>query len=238
MPTISLFLVEPTPSVKEIVAKLDKKKINEAWLTARKSKFLTTEVVIEYFYYESLEENLRRVIDGEEFHDIVNILSKNGNYTILRKVMCYFNERIGLLEICRGHDEVTKRLKTIFEKLLGVKLIPVTLDSKELIRLVQNHSMELRQAMFKNVDGFWYTILRGTHLENNSKFNEYLIKNHNSLRVVSIRPKIRFLRNKYTVTINGDKGTLKFLPGDVFKWRPRFEIRQMVFIIASMIGLI
>lgn len=238
MPTISLFLVEPVPTVNEIIKKLDKKKVGNTWITARKSKFLETEVVINYFYQESLEENLRKIVDGDEYYDIVSILTKNGNYTILRKVVSYFNEKLGLLEICRGHDEVTKKLKSTLEKLLEVKLIPVTLDSKELIRIIQNHSTELRQAVFKNVDGFWYTVLRGSHLENNSKFNEYLLKNHNSLRVVSVRPKIRFLRNRYTVTINGDRGTLKFLRGDVFKWRPRFEIRQLIFIIASTIGIV
>ena len=238
MPTISLFLVEPVPTINEIIAKLDKKKIGETWFRAKRSKFLSTEVEIDYFFYESLEDNLKKVVNGEEYYDIISVLTKNGNYSILRKVVCYFNEKLGLLEICRGHDEVTKRLKTILEKILEVRLLPVSMNSEELVNLIRNHSVELRQAMFKNVDGFWYTILRGSHLEKNSKFSEYLLKNHNSLRVISIRPKIRFLRSRYTVTINGDKGTLKFFSGSIFKWRPRFEIRQMIFIIASMIGLI
>jgi hypothetical protein len=33
------------------------------------------------------------------------------------------------------------------------------------------------------------------------------------------------------VTINGDKGTIRLSSNEVFRWRPRFEIRQLVFIL-------
>jgi len=69
-------------------------------------------------------------------------------------------------------------------------------------------------------------------LENNKKFKEYMEKFPECLRVISFRPRIKFLNknSRYQVTVNGDKGTIKISEG-FFSWRPRYEIRQIVFII-------
>jgi hypothetical protein len=128
----------------------------------------------------------------------------------------------------------------LLEKLLKVKFTSLNLRSEELQKIYSNHSAELKQAMFKDIDGLMFEILRGNYLENNSKFKEYLKNFPESLRVISFRPKIKFLNrgNKYQVTINGDKGTIRFSSDEVFRWRPRYEIRQIVFIVAAIAGLL
>ncbi|MCD6403393.1 MAG: hypothetical protein J7K98_03625 [Candidatus Aenigmarchaeota archaeon] len=238
MPSITLFIVTPKPnSIVEVIQKLHEKKIDDGWFIAKQSNYVKDEVEVSYFFYETLEDNLRKVINTDDLHEITSILMKNGNFLILRKVICFLNVKYGLLEVYRGLDDVTKRVKESMEKLLDVKLEIVKLDSNSLKSIIDNHTEEVRQAMFKNVDGFWYTVLRGTKLEVNPKFKAYLAKNHNSLRVISIRPRIRYLNGKrYTVTINGDRGTLRFSYVDSFKWRPRFEVRQITYIVMSALG--
>jgi hypothetical protein len=94
--------------------------------------------------------------------------------------------------------------------------------------------------MFTNVEGLIFNILRGNFLENNEKFKQYLQKFPDCLRAISFRPKIRFLNNfnKYQVTLNGGKGTLRISSNSIFNWRPRYEIRQIVFIVAATLGLL
>jgi hypothetical protein len=86
--------------------------------------------------------------------------------------------------------------------------------------------------MFKNIDGLFYQTMRGSNLETNKRFLEYIAKFKDCLRVISIRPAIKFLNGgRYQVTINGDKGSIRFSPLPDYKWRPRFEIRQVVDIV-------
>jgi hypothetical protein len=42
--------------------------------------------------------------------------------------------------------------------------------------------------------------------------------------------------SEYSVTINGDKGTIKMWDG-MFKWKPRLEVRQIVSIVANVAKL-
>jgi len=54
------------------------------------------------------------------------------------------------------------------------------------------------------------------------------------LSCISIIPKIKYLNgSEYSVTINGDKGTIKMWDG-MFKWKPRLEVRQIVSIVANV----
>jgi hypothetical protein len=102
------------------------------------------------------------------------------------------------------------------------------------MHIVVKYSSELKQAVFKYIHGLWYHIIRGRHLEQNGKYKDFIVAKPDSLRCVSIVPKIRFLNgNGYTVTINGDKGTIRMYDG-FFKWRPRLEVRQIVSIIANV----
>ncbi|MGC8812741.1 MAG: hypothetical protein ACP5O8_04140 [Candidatus Aenigmatarchaeota archaeon] len=238
MPTITIFLFEKLGTPFEICKILNDKKFKESWIQAKISKYNKNEVFIQYFYYESLEESLKKAFSEEDMYEIVSFLKENGKNKILKRTYCFINTLTRTLEIYRGPDKKTEEIVSILESLLKIKFSPLRLDSGKLKEIYTRHGVELKQAMFRNVEGLIYEILRGNYLEKNEKFNYYLSKFPSCLRVISFRPKIKFLNsNKYQVTINGDKGTVKLSSG-YFHWRPRFEIRQIVFIITATLGLL
>jgi hypothetical protein len=241
MAVVSIYKLENVPSVEDIVERLDKRKVNNCLILAQKSKYTDSEVFIQYLYNESVEESIKKAFPEEDVREIYLLLSQNGKTTVMKRVYCFINTITKTLEIYRGKDSVTEEIVAVFEKLLETKITPITLKPEELKKLYEQHSTELNQAIFKNVDGLVYNILRGRCLENNSKFNDYINRFLESLRVISFKPKIRFLNgnNRYQVTVNGDKGTIKFSnPDNGFAFRPRIEIRQLNFMIASVLGLI
>lgn len=237
MPMISIFTFKSLSSISEICKALNKR-LGEAWITAKPSKYNKNEVFISYWYYEDIEEGLKRVFSDDSY-EIVSFLKENGKDKVLKRTYCFINILTKTLEVYRGPDNKTQEIVSLFENLLKVKFLPLKLSSKELQKIYSLHGNELKQAMFKNVHGLIYTVLMTNYLENNSKFKEYLKKFPESLRVISFRPNIKFLnRNyRYQVTINGDKGTIRLSQG-IFSWRPRYEIRQIVFIIASIAGIL
>jgi len=238
MPTITLFKFDAKLEKNNIVKLLDKKKVGDDWIRARCSSYASDEIEVDYYYPESLEENLRRIVEDDQLHSILTDVFANVNHLIIRRVRIYINLRYNLLQVYRGPDVVTKRIKESLEKLLNVKLQQVTFSSSQLIGMATNYAEEIRHAIFKNVNGFWFTLLRGQHLEKNVKFQRYLSYNHNSLRAIGIRPKIRYIdgNKSFTVTINGDRGTLKICSSGMLKWRPRFELRQVIYIVSKYIG--
>jgi len=241
MVVVSIFKIENPNTVENIVKQLDKKKANGCWISAQRSDYVDNEVFIQYWYNEDIEECIKRSFSEQDAMEIYSILKRSGRTIILKRIYCFVNTLTNTLEVYRWKDDKTEEIVAVFEKLLGTRIIAITLKPEELQRIYSEHSIELNQAMFKNVDGLLYDILKGSCLENNQKFNEYMNKFQKSLRVISFRPRIRFLNgnNRYQVTINGDKGTIKFSEqNNGFKWRPRFEIRQMTFVIASTLGMI
>jgi hypothetical protein len=240
MPTITVFKFEQLSNISEICKSLNGKRFDDCWLTARVSKYNDKEVYIQFWYYESVEENLRKVFAEDDAHEIVSFLKENGKSKVLKRTYCFINFLTKTLEIYRGSDEKTEKMLSIFESLLKTKFSQLNIKSEDLKKIYSEHGIELKQAMFKNIDGLIYYILRGNCLENNEKFKEYLETSLSSLRVISFRPRIRFLNdhNKYQVTINGDKGTIRLSGNEIFQWRPRFEIRQIVFIVVATLGLL
>ena len=235
MPVITIFTFEKLPSVREILKALDKKKNGEAWLTAKESKYSKGEVFLQYWYYEDVETALKQALSEEDLYEIVSFLKNNGKQKVLKRTYCFINLFLKTLEIYRGPDGRTQEIVSFLERLLNTKFKPITLKSKQLREIYSKHATELRQVMFKHVDGLFYEILKADNLEKNEKFFECLRKYPENLRVITFRPKIKFLNenNRYQVTINGDKGTIRLSSNEVFKWRPRFEIRQLVFIIKN-----
>lgn len=240
MPVITLYTFSKILPPKEIVRKLNKKRVEGKWITAKISKYNKNEVIISYWYYEDIEIGLKKAFSEEDALEIVSFLKQNGKTKVLKRTHCFINVFTKTLEVYRGLDSKTEEIVNALEKFLGIKFSPIKIKAKDLRQIYSKHGTELKQAIFKNVEGLMYEILRGKNLENNKKFNEYLKKFPDCLRVISFRPRIRFLNSlsKYQVTLNGDKGTLKFSSNGMFSFRPRFEIRQIVFIIAATIGLL
>ncbi|MEM5829388.1 MAG: hypothetical protein QW040_02260 [Candidatus Aenigmatarchaeota archaeon] len=240
MPIITVFTFKNLPDVKEIVRVLNGKKNGSSWITAKESKYSKGEVFLQYWYYEDIETALRKAMSEEDIYEIVSFLKKNGKQKVLKRTYCFLNTFSKTLEVYRGPDEKTEEVISFLESLLKVKFKPITLSSKQLQKIYFNHAIELKQAIFKHVDGLVYEILRANCLEKNEKYLECLRKYPENLRVITFRPGIKFLNenNRYQVTINGDRGTIRLSSNEVFKWRPRFEIRQLVFILADKAGLL
>jgi len=233
--TITLFKMETLPSKLDVIYKLSNEKKDGFWFKAKPSRYDENEVQVEIWYEEDLEAGMKRVF-SDCAYEMIEYLKERGKEKIIKKVYCFINLKLKTLEIYRGADHITQRIKEIMEELLEVSLTPVSLNSSQLLLIVKENSTELKQAMFKYVHGLFYHIIRGRHLENNEKYREYLKAKPDSLRMISVIPKIRYLNGGYMVTINGDKGTIK-MSNSMIKWRPRFEVRQIVSLVVSATGL-
>jgi hypothetical protein len=238
MPVITVYTFKNLPEISKIVKAIDKKKNGNAWIVAKESKYVENEVFIQYYYYEDVEDVLKHAMGEEEIYEIVSFLKNNGKQKVLKRTYCFINLYLKTLEIYRGPDNRTQEIVSFLERLLNVKFKPITLKAEQLKEIYSNHASELKQAMFKHVDGLVYEILKADYLEKNERFVECLQKYPENLRVITFRPKIKFLNenNKYQVTINGDKGTIRLSSNEVFKWRPRFEVRQLVSILRNNSG--
>ena len=239
MTTITVYHCGELPSIAEICNKLNGKKNGNRWLTAKPNKYNRNEAFILYWHYEDIEDTIKRFADENDTTDIVGVLKQNGKDKVLKRVFCYIYLLTNTLEVYTGDcksDEIAK----VIGQLLNVEFNPLKIKSEDLQKIYSNHSLELKQAMFKNIHGLMYDILRGRLLDDNEKFKQYLQSFPDCLRVISFRPKIRFLNGnqKYQVTINGDRGTIKLSGNGIFRWRPRFEVRQLTFIVAATLGLL
>jgi len=239
MPIITVYTFRNLPEIQEVVKHLDRMKNENAWLTAKESKYSKTEVFVQYWYYDDIENVLKQNISEEDVYEIVSFLKNNGKNKVLKRTYCFINLFLKTLEIYRGPDKKTEEIVSFLEKLLKIKFNPINLKSDELKRIYSEHATELKQAMFRNVEGLVYEILKADYLENNEKYKQYLKIYSENLRAITFRPKINFLNNnnRYNVTINGDKGTIRISSSEIFQWRPRFEIRQIIFIIKNTAGL-
>ncbi len=240
MPTITLLKYTTLGNVWRVAEQLDNKKFESGWMTAMVSKYNRNEVFASYWHYEDVEDGVKRVFSEDDADEIVKYLKQNGKTKVLKRTYCFINTLTRTFEIYRGPDMKTGEIITSVEKILNVKFEKVVLKAEQLQKIYSNHATELTQVMFKNIQGLIYEILRGKYLENNEKYHEYLKNFYQSLRVISFRPKIKFLNgnNKYQVTLNGDKGTIRISSNGDFTWRPRYEIRQIIFMIAATAGLL
>ncbi|MBI2547607.1 MAG: hypothetical protein HYW23_04150 [Candidatus Aenigmarchaeota archaeon] len=208
MSIVTVFKSDNLPSPWQVAKSLDGQKINDGWLTAFVSKYNRNEICVNHWFYEDLENSLKKVFDEEESMEVVSYLHQNGKTRALKRIYCFINVLMKTLEIYTGSEVKLNEITTGLEELLKVKFTRVTITSDNLQKIYSEHSSELKQVMFKNLEGLFYEILRGKYLENNEKFKQYMEKFPESLRVISFRPRIKFLNgyNKYQVTLNGDIG--------------------------------
>ncbi len=241
MSVVTVYKSNSLPGPWQVARSLNGQKISESWMTAFVSKYNRNEVVLNYWFYENLEDSISKVFDENDSLEVVSYLKQNGKTRVLKRIYCFINMLTNTLEIYTGYDARLDEIVATIEGVLKIKFTRVVLTPKDLQKIYSEHSSELKQVMFKNVEGLFYEILRGNYLEGNEKFNEYMQKFPECLRVISFRPRIKFLNgnNKYQVTLNGDKGTLRFSsPNGDFSFRPRIEIRQLTFLIAATLGLL
>jgi len=230
-----MFIAQNVKPKFQIMKEINEKgKGEKEWFSATLNKSRQEEIIINYFFEESLEEHLSKILDEDEIDEIVSILKQNGNSKIVKKVTCFFNVESRILEVYRGPDKLTEEIVEKLTQITGIVFKRVKISADGLQEIYQKHSLEVTQAMFKNVEGLFYQTLRGNNLETNRRFLECISRFKDCLRVVSIRPAIKFLNGgRYQITINGDKGSIKFSSLPDFKWRPRFEVRQIVEIVSK-----
>jgi uncharacterized alkaline shock family protein YloU len=233
VPSITLFVAENVKPKLQIIKEINENgKGEKEWFSATLNKSQPEEIIVSYFFEESVEDHLSRVLEEDELEEVISVLKQNGNSKVIKKITGFFNVNNKLLEIYRGPDKITERIVEKLTEITGIKFKRVRVSASGLQQIYQKHSLEVTQAMFKNVDGLFYQTMRGSNLETNKRFLEYMAKFKDCLRVISIRPAIKFLNGgRYQVTINGDKGSIRFSPLPDYKWRPRFEIRQVVDIV-------
>ncbi|MEM5805441.1 MAG: hypothetical protein QW156_01905 [Candidatus Aenigmatarchaeota archaeon] len=238
MPYISLFTFDKMPDINNICKILNGKKSEDYWITAMASKYNKEEVFIQYWYYEDIEDSLKQVFEEEDAHEVISFLKQNGKNKVLKRIYCFINLQTRTLEIYRGPDNKTEKILKLFSDHLKVNFKPLVLRPHHLERILK-YSEEINTAVFKNIHSLKLEIMKGDSLQENLKFQHHMRHFRNSLRAISFKPKIKYLnRTKYSVYLDGDKGILGFSENEIFKWRPRFEIRQIVQIIASCNGLL
>jgi hypothetical protein len=233
MTIVSLFRFGELPQKEEIIARLDGRKENGFWFKAKESRHNEDEVEIDIWYEEDIELGMRRAF-SDEGYEMAEYLKQRGKEKVIRKVYCFIDLKLKTLEIYRGQDSITETIKEKLEQILSTTFSPVSLTPEQLVNIVNTYSSELKQAMFKYIHGLWYHIIRGRHLEANGKYKSYLETKPDSLRMVSVTPKIKYMNGRdYMVTINGDKGTIRMCDG-FFKWKPRFEVKQIVNLVVGV----
>jgi len=215
------------PEKLDIIYRVDGERVGDCKFQVKQSNFDDEELEVEVFYEEDLETGMRRIFSNEA-EEIAEYLKEKGKEKIQRKVTCFVNRTAETVEIYRGPDFVTARIKEAIGRLMKITLKQVNLDSSKLLIIANQKSEEVKQAMFKYINGLWYQILRGNRLESNRKYLEYLSVKPESLRMISVIPKINWSNgSKYMVTFNGDRGTVKMGDG-VYRWKPRKEVKQFV----------
>lgn len=238
MSTITVFTVEDMPKSEEAISLLDAKKSEGNWISARQNKYNQDEIFIQYWYYEDIESGLKRAFSDEERYDVVSVLKENGKVKVLRRTYAFINYATHSLEIYRGLDSRTKELLELLEESLNIRFNPLLLSQEELVQIYRKHSTELRKATLRNQKSNEEIAITGKNIDASEEFTE-LFRYPRLLREISFRPKIKFMNehNKYVVSLDGDRGTLKISSNQVFQWRPRYEIRQIIFVISATKGM-
>ncbi|OGI15748.1 hypothetical protein A3K63_00010 [Candidatus Micrarchaeota archaeon RBG_16_49_10] len=227
MTVVSLFRTNPIPTKMELLLSLDGQEMNGFSFKIRKSNIDENELEIVIWYEEDIEVQIRKLFSDDAF-EVVEYLRNRGQEKVIKRIYSFINLEKGTLEIYRGTDYVTEKVKKLIETFLKVELRQVYINPEKLLKIVQDNSLELRQATFKYVDDLYYHQLMGSNLQYNESYKKFLESNPASIRGISIYPNIRYLNGyKYTVNIDGDRGSIKIMNGTM-KWRPRLEVRQIV----------
>jgi hypothetical protein len=232
MTVVSLFKANPIPTKMELLLSLDNQEMNGCSFKIRKSAVDENELEIVIWYEEDIEVQIRKLFSNDA-PEVVEYLKNKGQEKVIKRIYSFIDLERGILELYRGGDYVTEKIKKLIESFLKVQLKPVFVDSDKLLEIIDKNSLELRQATFKFVDDLYYHQLMGNNLQDNSSYKKHLGLNPKSLRNISISPDIKYINGyKYTVGIDGDRGTIKIMNGSM-KWRPRLEVKQIVDIVAS-----
>jgi hypothetical protein len=240
MPTITMLTFDEIPKIEKAISLLNGKRNGEDWISARQNKYNQDEIFIQHWYYEDIESGLKRALSEEDSYEIVSVLKENGKDRVLKRTYAFLNFITHTLEIYRGNDAKTRKLLNILEENSRIKFTSLKLSEAELLEIHKKHSNELTRVVLRSPQSKEEIAISGRNVDSSERLGQLFRNSGFGLREISFRPKIKFMNenSKYVVTLDGDKGTLKIGSNQVFQWRPRFEIRQIVFAIAATKGML
>jgi hypothetical protein len=235
MPTITILTFEEMPTLEEAISLLNGKKKGEDWVSARQNKYNQDEIFIQYWYYENIESGLKRALSEEDSYEIVSVLKENGMDRVLKRVYAFVNYLTHTLEIYIGNDAKARKLLSILEENLKIKFTSLRLTEAELLEIYKKHSNELTKVVLRDSLSKEEIAISGGNVDNSEVFGQLFGDSGLGVRAIAFHPRIKFMNqnNRYIVSLDGDRGTLRISSNQIFQWRPRYEIRQIVFIIAA-----
>ncbi|MEM5821265.1 MAG: hypothetical protein QXP34_03015 [Candidatus Aenigmatarchaeota archaeon] len=219
MATITLLKFKITRNIEEIEKEVNKISSEKYWMIAKKESQNTLKII--FNYKVSLEEELRKILSISEIKNIFNGISSQ---LLTRNVIAYMHFDKEVLEVHRGIDYIFRFFIAVLEKYLKMKFFPYYIPSEALLSIIQNYSISLNQIYFKFVNGFVFEMYKGKFLQYSEVIRNKINELKRNIRIITVVPTIKFDSHIKSVTINGDKGTLKFFSESI----SRNEILQII----------
>jgi len=205
MVTITLLHFKTYRDINEIEKELNKISSGKYWIVAKKENEKTIKIIFNYKI--TLEEALRKVLSASEIKNFFNGISSK---LLTRNIIAYMHFDKEILEVHRGIDYILNFFIVVLERNLKIKFVPYFISSEALLKIMNNYSISLNQVYFKFVNGFVFEMYKGKYLQHSELIKEKLKSLSKHLRIITIIPKIKFDNAPKSVSINGDRGTLKF----------------------------
>ncbi|MEM0476082.1 MAG: hypothetical protein QW367_00385 [Candidatus Aenigmatarchaeota archaeon] len=222
MSTITLLHFKTTRNIEEIEKELNKISEENYWIIASKENEKLLKII--FNYKVSLEDELRKVLSISEIRNIFNGISSQ---LLTRRIVAYMHFDKEILEVERGSDYIFSFFISVLEKNLKIKFINLYISSNALLKIIERYSISLNQIYFKFVNGLLFEMYKGKFLQYSDFIKRKIEENRKNIRIITILPKIKFRGTPKSITINGDKGTIKFYSKEIF----RDEINQIINII-------
>ncbi|MEM5828282.1 MAG: hypothetical protein QW197_02130 [Candidatus Aenigmatarchaeota archaeon] len=219
MATITLLKFSISRNIDEVEKEMNKISSERYWIIAKKENQNVLKII--FNYRVSLEEELRKVLNISEIKNIFNGISTQ---LLTRNIIAYMHFDKEILEVHRGIDYIFRFFIAVLEKHLRVKFVPYYISPQVLLNIVQNYSISLNQIYFKFVNGFVFEMYKGKYLQYSELIRSKLSELKRNIRIITVVPRIKFDSYLKSVTINGDKGTLKFFADNI----SRNEILQII----------
>jgi len=210
MATITLLHFKTYRSIDEIEKELNKISSEKYWIVAKKENERIIKIIFNYKI--TLEEALRKVLNPIE---IKNFFNGTSSQLLTRNIIAYMHFDKEILEVHRGIDYIFNFFVAVLEKHLRMKFMPYYISPEALLKIINNYSISLNQVYFKFVNGFVFEMYKGKYLQYSEFIREKLRSLHKNVRIITVIPKIRFEKFPKSVSINGDKGTIKFSVDDI-----------------------
>jgi len=210
MATITLLHFKTYRSIDEIEKELNKINSEKYWVVAKKENERTVKIIFNYKI--TLEEAVRKVLNPVE---IKNFFNGTSSQLLTRNIIAYMHFDKEILEVHRGIDYIFNFFIAVIEKHLRIKFTPYYISSDALLKIINNYSISLNQVYFKFVNGFVFEMYKGKYLQHSEVIKEKLKSLHKNLRIITVIPKIRFENFPKSISINGDRGTIKFSVDDI-----------------------